>query len=143
MRREQIPIIRPPKKPIRINGPHSGQTFCLPASQPASCPFSRTLDTVTATQPQLTQTRQLYSCGPNTQGNAIDAMFQGRRGRMMREEGTISFDWCFGLKCARKCVNRKECEGVRVRAHKHELVRQRTVPKNGSRPPVWLINCRD
>lgn len=38
---------------------------------------------VTAMQPQLPQTRQLYSCGPNTLSNAIDAMFSGKNGKIM------------------------------------------------------------
>lgn len=46
----------------------------------------------------------------------------------MREVGTEVCDLCFGVKCARKCVNRKvcvcvyACERVRVCVHKHEPV---------------------
>lgn len=44
----------------------------------------------------------------------------------MREVGTEVCDLCFGVKCARKCMNGKvcvcvyACERVRVCVHKHE-----------------------
>lgn len=107
MRREQIPIIRPPKKPIRINGPHSGQTFCLPASQPPAPSAGHWI--------QL----QPPSHGKLKQGNSIAVALTPEvmqltprlreKGRMMREVGEEVCDWC----SARKCVYRKVCVCVR------------------------------
>lgn len=128
MRREQIPIIRPPKKPIRINGPHSGQTFCLPASQPPAPLAGHWI--------QL----QPPSHGKLKQGNSIAVAITPEvmqltprlreKGRMIREVGTQVCDWWFGVKCVRKCVYRKVyvgilcyvCETVRVYFHQHKPV---------------------
>lgn len=128
MRREQIPIIRPPKKPIRINGPHSGQTFCLPASQPLAPAAGHWIQLLPPSHGSLKQgnsralhlTPKVMQLTPCSRG----------KGRMTREVGTEVCDWCFRVACVRKCMNRKVClcmhvcerERVRVCIHKHKPV---------------------
>lgn len=88
MRREQIPIIRPPKKPIRINGPHSGQTFCLQASPPPAPSTGRWIQLQPPSRGYLRRGNSI-AADTNTRGNAIDAMFKQGEKKKKKERSAI------------------------------------------------------
>lgn len=140
MRREQIPIIRPPKKPIRINGPHSGQTFCLQASPPPAPSAGRWIQLQPPSRGYLRRGNSI-AADANTRGNAIDAMFErGERKKKKKKERSAIRE--FGTEvCSevvRKWATRKDaCIRVRkARARGCLLDRQ---PSCGTDPPAASV----